>query len=171
MIILLSNGAAENIIINKNNGSEFINALNEVCKYLATSIARDGEGATKFIEVNVYGARNRDDARLIARTITSSALVKTAIYGNDPNWGRIVAAAGRSGAKIVENKLVLYLNGQPVFKQGKPQKYDEARLSSIMTAEANIKIDLHINLGKANATAWGCDLSKEYVTINSAYTT
>jgi glutamate N-acetyltransferase/amino-acid N-acetyltransferase len=123
------------------------------------------------MDVTVEGARSSDDARLIARAITSSSLVKTAVYGNDPNWGRIIAAAGRSGASIVENKLILYLNNQCVFKNGKPQKFDEEKLSALMMAETTITIKLNVNKGKGKASAWGCDLSKEYVTINSAYTT
>jgi glutamate N-acetyltransferase/amino-acid N-acetyltransferase len=171
MVILLSNSLAGNQPVNNKNGKIFLEALDQVCKYLAREIIRDGEGATKFVEVTISGARSRADARLIARAITSSSLVKTAIYGNDPNWGRIIAAAGRSGAKIAEEKLILYLNGKCVFKQGKPQEFDEEKLSSSMMAEAEITIELNMNLGKGTATAWGCDLSKEYVTINSAYTT
>jgi glutamate N-acetyltransferase/amino-acid N-acetyltransferase len=171
MVILLSNGLAGNQPIKKENGWVFIEALGTVCEYLAKEIVRDGEGATKFIDVTVEGAGSSDDARLIARAITSSSLVKTAIYGNDPNWGRIIAAVGRSGAKIAENKLVLYLNERCVFKNGKPQKFDEEKLSALMMAETTITIRLNVNKGKGKASAWGCDLSKEYVTINSAYTT
>jgi glutamate N-acetyltransferase/amino-acid N-acetyltransferase len=171
MIIILSNGLAGNSVISNKNGGTFKEALLEVCKYLAKAVVRDGEGATKLIEVLVECARNKNDARLIARAITSSSLVKTAIYGNDPNWGRILAAAGRSGARIVENKLILYLNNQCVFKQGKPQDFDEEKLRTNMMEESVINIALHVNNGREKATAWGCDLSKEYVTINSAYTT
>jgi glutamate N-acetyltransferase / amino-acid N-acetyltransferase len=171
MVILLSNGLAGNQLINNKNGGVFIEALNTVCQYLAKEIIKDGEGATKFIDVIVENARTIEDARLIARAITSSSLVKTAIYGNDPNWGRIIAAVGRSGAEIVEDKLVLYLNNQCVFKSGKPQKFDEEKLSAMMVAETTITIKLNVNRGKGMASAWGCDLSKEYVTINSAYTT
>ena len=171
MVILLSNGLAGNQLISNKNGDLFIEALGTVCEYLAKEIVKDGEGATKFMDVMVEGARTINEARLIARAITSSSLVKTAVYGNDPNWGRIIAAAGRSGAQIVENKLVLYLNDQCVFKNGKPQIFDEEKLSALMMAETTIIIKLNVNNGKGKASAWGCDLSKEYVTINSAYTT
>jgi glutamate N-acetyltransferase/amino-acid N-acetyltransferase len=171
MVILLSNGMAGNQLINSKNGGVFVEALNTVCEYLAKEIIKDGEGATKFIDVTVEGARTIEEARLIARAITSSSLVKTAIYGNDPNWGRIIAAVGRSGARIVENKLVLYLNEQCVFKNGRPQTFDEEKLSTVMMAETTIYIKLNVNKGRGKASAWGCDLSKEYVTINSAYTT
>lgn len=171
MVILLSNGLAGNQLINNKNGGVFVEALGTVCEYLAKAIVKDGEGATKFMDVIVEGARSVDDARLIARAITSSSLVKTAIYGNDPNWGRIIAAVGRSGAKIVEHKLILYLNDQCVFKNGKPQKFDEEKLSALMMAETTITVKLNVNKGKGKASAWGCDLSREYVTINSDYTT
>jgi glutamate N-acetyltransferase/amino-acid N-acetyltransferase len=171
MVLILSNGLAGNTYIGNRNGRIFTQALYEVCKFLAKSIVIDGEGATKLIEVTVQGARNKSDARSIARAITSSSLVKTAVHGNDPNWGRIIAAAGRSGGHIVENKADLYLNKQCVFKNGLPQKYNETDLSLIMAKDKVVHIDLVLNSGKGNAIAWGCDLSREYVTINSAYTT
>lgn len=168
-VVLLANGLASNATINKRNGGLFQKALNEVCLYLAKYIARDGEGATKLIEVVVEGALTEAEARLAARTIASSPLVKSAIHGNDPNWGRIVAALGRSGAKLDEAKLVVYLNDFCVMRQGKPMPFNkqEAR-KSLNSKEVSLRLEL--NLGRGKATAWGCDLSEEYVTINSAYT-
>jgi glutamate N-acetyltransferase/amino-acid N-acetyltransferase len=169
-VVLLANGLAKNKQFSKHNGELFQQALSEVCLYLAKCIARDGEGATKLIEVAMEGAVTDAEARSAARTIGSSALVKSAIHGNDPNWGRIVAAVGRSGVKVTEAKLDVYLNGIPVMKQGIPVPFDKQSVSGNLAGkEVNIRVNL--NLGKGKATAWGCDLSEEYVTINSAYTT
>jgi glutamate N-acetyltransferase/amino-acid N-acetyltransferase len=170
-VVVMANGLAGNKAINKRNGQLFQQALNEVCNYLAKSIARDGEGATKLIEVFVVGALSQNDARLAARTIVNSPLVKSAIHGNDPNWGRIVAALGRSGAKIVEKKLNVSMNGVCVMRQGVPTAFDKQKLSQSIAQSKEVLIKLNLNLGKGSATAWGCDLSEEYVTINSAYTT
>ncbi len=171
-IFLLANGMAGNDEIR--NGSPlaraFEQALQEVCLYLAKSIARDGEGATKLIEVQVAGARTVWDAQRAARCIASSSLVKAAMHGNDPNWGRIMAALGRSRATVEESRVELRLNGVVVFRRGEPQPFNEQELShELDDTRVNIVLDLH--LGKAKATAWGCDLSEEYVTINSDYTT
>ena len=170
MVVLLANGLAQNKIINDGNGKDFQKALDEVCLYLAKCIVRDGEGATKFIEVLVEGAHNRAEARLTARTIAASPLVKTAMYGNDPNWGRIIAASGRSGAQIDEMKLDLYLNDICVVRQGCPATFDVEKVSASLNSK-EVFVRLCLNLGDGKATAWGCDLSEEYVTINSAYTT
>lgn len=170
-VVVLANGMAGNKIINKRNGESFQKALNQVCLYLAKSIARDGEGATRLIEVVVEGAANRGDARLAARTIAGSPLVKSAIHGNDPNWGRIVAALGRSGSKIAEKKIDVYLSTVPVMKQGTPTAFNKQELSQSLATSKEVVIKLNLNLGTGTATAWGCDLSEEYVTINSAYTT
>lgn len=171
MVAVLANGLAGNKVINKRNGKRFQEALNEVCLYLAKNVARDGEGATKLIEVIVEGAVSQNEARLAARTIAGSALVKSAIHGNDPNWGRIVAALGRSGAHVAEEKLDVYLNQVCVMKQGLPAAFDKDKLSKNLADSKEVLIRLCLNLGKSKATAWGCDLSEEYVTINSAYTT
>jgi glutamate N-acetyltransferase/amino-acid N-acetyltransferase len=168
-VVLLANGLASNATINKRNDGLFQKALNEVCLYLAKCIARDGEGATKLIEVVVEGALTEAEARLAARTIASSPLVKSAIHGNDPNWGRIVAALGRSGAKLDEAKLVVYLNDSCVMKQGKPMPFNKQEASNRLDSK-EVSVKLELNLGKGKAKAWGCDLSEEYVTINSAYT-
>lgn len=169
--VVLANGLARNKVISKRNGEVFQEALSEVCLYLAKSIARDGEGATRLIEVIIEGAVNQGDARLAARTIVGSPLVKSAIHGNDPNWGRIVAALGRSGSRIAEKKIDVYLNTVPVMKQGIPVAFDKQALSQSLAASKEALIKLNLNLGTGKATAWGCDLSEEYVTINSAYTT
>jgi glutamate N-acetyltransferase/amino-acid N-acetyltransferase len=168
---LLANGLAGNEPIDFDNGGAFQEALNAVCTHLAKSMARDGEGATKLIEVIVEGAEDRVGARQAARTIASSPLVKAAIHGNDPNWGRIVAALGRSGAGVREDRLDVYLNDVCVMKQGCPAPFSKAEMISALSNSDNVLIRLCLNLGDGQATAWGCDLSEEYVRINSAYTT
>jgi len=168
---LLANGLAGNEPIGFDNGDAFQEALNAVCTHLAKSIARDGEGATKLIEITVQGAADQAGARQAARTITSSPLVKAAIHGNDPNWGRIVAALGRSGAAMSEDKLDVYLNDVCIMKQGRPISFSKQEMISALSNSDDVLIRLCLNLGDGQATAWGCDLSEEYVTINSAYTT
>ena len=168
---LLANGLAGNEPIGFDNGDAFQEALNAVCTHLAKSIARDGEGATKLIEITVQGAADQAGARQAARTITSSPLVKAAIHGNDPNWGRIVAALGRSGAAVSEDKLDVYLNDVCIMKQGRPTSFSKQEMISALSNSDDVLIRLCLNLGDGQATAWGCDLSEEYVTINSAYTT
>jgi glutamate N-acetyltransferase/amino-acid N-acetyltransferase len=168
---LLANGLAGNEPIDFDNGGAFQEALTAVCTHLAKSLARDGEGATKLIEVTVEGAEDQVWARQAARTIACSPLVKAAIHGNDPNWGRIVAALGRSGARVREERLDVYLNDVCVMKQGCPTPFDKMEMISALSNSENVLIRLCLNLGDGQATAWGCDLSEEYVTINSAYTT
>jgi glutamate N-acetyltransferase/amino-acid N-acetyltransferase len=171
-VILLSNGLSggETIKSDTERARLFQEALDVVCIHLARAVARDGEGATKLIEVNVSGAANISDARITARTITSSPLVKSAIHGNDPNWGRIVVAAGRSGAQLVENKVRLEISGIPVVRDGMPLPFDKDKLIEALDSD-EVRINLDFNLGTSSATAWGCDLSAEYVAINSEYTT
>jgi glutamate N-acetyltransferase/amino-acid N-acetyltransferase len=138
---------------------------------LAKSIARDAEGATKLIEVTVEGAKEQRQARLAARTVASSPLVKAAIHGNDPNWGRIVAALGRSGAQLVAERLDVYLNNVCVMKQGCPMPFNREELRTALAKANDVPVRACLNLGSGKAIAWGCDLSEEYVTINSQYTT
>jgi glutamate N-acetyltransferase/amino-acid N-acetyltransferase len=168
---LLANGLAGNEPIDFDNGGAFQEALTAVCTHLAKSIARDGEGATKVIEVTVERAEDRVWARQAARTIAGSPLVKAAIHGNDPNWGRIVAALGRSGARVREERLDVYLNDVCVMKQGSIAPFNKAEMISALSNSDNVLLRLCLNLGDGQATAWGCDLSEEYVRINSAYTT
>jgi len=172
MVLIMANGMARNELISPGSGlaGAFQQALDQVCIYLAKSIARDGEGATKLIEVTVSGALTIAEAGLAARTIVSSPLVTAAVHGNDPNWGRIVAAVGRSGVEVVEPKLDLYLGSICLVKAGCPLSFDKEEVVRVL-AGAEVPINLQLNLGTATATAWGCDLSEEYVTINSQYTT
>jgi glutamate N-acetyltransferase/amino-acid N-acetyltransferase len=172
MVVILANGTAGNAKIHQNSilGESYCHALDLVSTYLAKSIAADGEGATRLIEIRVCGARNITDARLAARTISNSPLVKTAVHGCDPNWGRIIAAAGRSGAEVVQDKADVYIGDMCLLKEGTPLPFDKKAASDLLKhQEVLLKVDL--NLGSAAAIAWGCDLSNEYVKINSDYTT
>lgn len=171
-VIIMANSTAGGEVIKKGskNAVVFQKALDKVCVYLAREAARDGEGATKLIEVKVKGAKDLEDARKAARTIVSSSLVKTAVYGADPNWGRVLAAAGRSGAALEENKTELYIGDNRVVENGAPLKLDEKMLVKYMKGkEIYITLDLH--LGQAEATAWGCDMTEEYIKTNAEYTT
>jgi glutamate N-acetyltransferase/amino-acid N-acetyltransferase len=168
---LLANALAGNKPVDFDNGEGFQEALNAVCTHLAKSVAQDGEGATKLIEVRVEGAKDQAGARQAARAIVSSSLVKTAVHGNDPNWGRIVAALGRSGVEVKENKLDVYLDDVCVMKQGSPAPFNQEEMRLALSKSNDVLIRLCLNLGNGEATAWGCDLSEEYVTINSSYST
>ncbi len=172
MVVLMANGLVGNDPIWQ--GSEqaevFQQALDQVCIYLAESIASDGEGASKLIEVTVSGAPGVAEAKLAARTIVSSPLVKAAVHGEDPNWGRIMSAVGRSGVEVVESKIDLYLGNICLVKSGCPLAFDKQEVVKAL-GDSKVLINLQLNLGTATATAWGCDLSEEYVTINSQYTT
>lgn len=171
-VLLMANGTAggEPITAGSRKAGIFQQALNEVCIYLAREAARDGEGATKLIVVKVKGAAGTKDARLAARTIVSSSLVKSAVHGSDPNWGRVLAAAGRSGAALEESKTELYIGDTRVVRDGAPVAFDKrAVVKHLDGKEVAITLDLH--LGNSEATAWGCDLSEEYVKINAEYTT
>ena len=150
-----------------------------VCQNLAKSIARDGEGANCLIEVLVQGAKHTEDAIIIAKSICNSALVKTAIHGCDPNWGRIISAAGNSGIKFNLNKVDLYIGDFQILKKGILNQFDAQKVTSYIESRMNgkylvddiVQIVLNLNSGQSRGIAWGCDLSKKYVEINSEYTT
>ena len=171
-VLLLANGMAGGEIISADSRQAgiFQQALNALCLHLAKATARDGEGATKLVEVIVNGAPSVDEARLAARTVVSSPLVKTAIYGNDPNWGRVLAAVGRSGVAVVEAKIDLHLGKLCLLKAGRPQSFDREEAVKLLEGK-EVSIILELNMGSSTATAWGCDLTEEYVKINSHYTT
>jgi glutamate N-acetyltransferase/amino-acid N-acetyltransferase len=148
----------------------FEGALGHVCGELARAMARDGEGSTKFIVVDVTGAATVADARRVARTIAGSNLTKSAVLGADPNWGRIACAAGYSGAPIDPNRLEIAIGGLTLVRDGVAVAYDADVASARMKGrEVHIAVGLH--LGESDATAWGCDLTPEYVRLNSDYTT
>ncbi|MCX8125712.1 MAG: bifunctional glutamate N-acetyltransferase/amino-acid acetyltransferase ArgJ [Dehalococcoidia bacterium] len=168
-VIVLANGMS-GIEVDLETLPAFQEGLGEVCLYLAKCIVRDGEGATKLIEITVGGALNESQARRAARTISASPLVKAAVHGADPNWGRVIAALGRSGASLDESRIDMYLNGTCVMRQGQPQSFDKGVLSQSMRGK-EVRIEVDLNLGTGKATAWGCDLSEDYVGINADYTT
>jgi glutamate N-acetyltransferase/amino-acid N-acetyltransferase len=170
--LILANGAAGNAPIRSGSieAEQLEQALLEVAQQLARAIARDGEGATKLITVKVSDAMSDADARLAARAVAASSLVKTAIHGGDPNWGRIVCALGYSGAELALDKLHLTVGGEVVFERGAGVDVD---LSAVRRAFGQPEIEIVATLGLADghAEAWGCDLSEEYVRINADYTT
>jgi glutamate N-acetyltransferase/amino-acid N-acetyltransferase len=162
MVVVLANG-----ISGKPDPDDFEAALQAVCTYLARCIASDGEGCTRLIEVRIEKAKNQQEARTAARTVASSTLVKTAMHSGDPNWGRIVAAIGRSGVEFEEDRVDLYLNDICVLKRGVAQTL----VGNWIITGDEVCITVLLNMGEGQAAAWGCDLSEEYVTINSEYTT
>lgn len=144
-------------------------ALLEVCVSLAKQIARDGEGATKLLTVKVTGAATADEARRAAMTVAGSSLVKTAMHGSDPNWGRILAAAGRSGATCDPARVRVAAQGHVLY-EGEPLPFDEAEVSAALQAD-DVLLEVDLAVGTHAAEAWGCDMSAEYVRINADYTT
>ena len=123
-----------------------------------------------MIVAEVQGAKNLADARLAAKTITSSLLVKSAVYGSDPNWGRLIMALGKSGAEMVESKIDLYINGVCIMEAGKPVPFHRDAVVALMRGD-EVTFGVNLNISDGRATSWGCDLTEEYVVINSAYTT
>ncbi len=172
MVVVLANGlaAGEPLDAEHPAAEPFCEALTLVCTHLAKAICRDGEGATKLIEVRVEGAASEADARRAARGVAGSLLVKTAVYGEDINWGRILAALGGSGADMTEDKATLYLSDVCLYRRGRALDHDE-RAARAALAGAEVELRLDLGLGDGAATAWGCDITEEYVRLNSAYTT
>jgi glutamate N-acetyltransferase/amino-acid N-acetyltransferase len=171
-VILMANGAANGALLKGgNNASDsFAQAVLEVCKHLAIEIARDGEGATKLIEVTVEGAYSNDDALKASRACAASLLVKTAVYGRDPNWGRIFMAVGKSGIKLDESKINCYVNDIQIVADGKGISYNVQSVVSAL-GDDEVRLRVNLNVGNGSGQAWGCDLTEEYVVFNSAYTT
>jgi glutamate N-acetyltransferase / amino-acid N-acetyltransferase len=139
-----------------------------VCEELAMRIARDGEGATKFVEIQVRGASDFEAARKVAKTIAHSPLVKTALYGEELNWGRILCAVGYSGVPFDPERITLSLNGIPIFRSGSPVSATRARAEKAMKAK-DLFIEVDLADGRAAARVWTCDLSHKYVDINASY--
>ena len=172
-VVLMANGSS-----GTNIDENFQEALEYVCSQLARMIAKDGEGATKFMEVEVNGASNTEDARSAAKAVVSSSLVKTAFFGADPNWGRIIASIGYSGADMDENIISVSLGSNnktvKIVDSGVVNAYEGTRLledaEEIMKGK-DIKITIDIGLGDGTAIAFGCDLSYDYVRINAEYST
>ena len=171
-LLVLANGAAGGGTIQEGTpeAEQFREALLEVCTRLSRMIARDGEGATHLLTVEVSGAVSLAEARDIAHTVALSSLVKTAVAGNDPNWGRILVAAGRSGAKLDARQTTVSLQGVLLFDKGMVLPFDERDVHEKMKQD-EVRIEIDLGLGDGRATAWGCDLTTDYVHINADYRT
>lgn len=174
-VLLMANGASAHSLQSDADQAAFQDALDELCRKLATDIIRDAEGANHFVTVEVNGFDCRQTATVIARAIAESVLVKTAIAGNDPNWGRITSAAGYAGIDFDANQLHLSINDVPVFQSGVPVKFDEPNLSASMEEAGEVFLKLTLSggpfSGDAKAKFWTSDLTQEYVRLNSEYTT
>ncbi len=173
-VVVLANGLAGNAEIAEKNADykTFKEALHYVNTKLAKDLVRDGEGATKFIEVSVAGAKTEQDAKTIAKSVVTSNLVKTAMYGADANWGRVLCAMGYSGVTFDTKKVdIIYHSAKgsiDLMTQGSPIVFDEEKAAEILS-EKEITVEIKIQEGKEKAVAWGCDLSHEYVSINGDY--
>jgi glutamate N-acetyltransferase / amino-acid N-acetyltransferase len=168
-VLLLASGAEGGSPLTDRTLDAFSEGLESVCRSLAEQIAADGEGARHRIDVSVIGARTDREARLAARAVAGSSLVKSAVHGGDPNWGRIAAAAGRSGARLDPDRLAVRIGPITVY-DGAPLPFDEAAASRALRGKV-VGIGLDLRLGSGSGMAWGCDLSAEYVAINSEYRT
>ncbi|MDI6757354.1 MAG: bifunctional glutamate N-acetyltransferase/amino-acid acetyltransferase ArgJ, partial [Endomicrobiia bacterium] len=171
-VLILSNGAAGNRPIKKGGRdfAVFCAALEKLCARLAETLASDGEGATKLIIVNVAGARNETDAARAAKCVAESPLVKTAVYGRDANWGRVVAALGRSGAAVEPAKTAVAFGGLSVFKRGRPSGFSESAAAKILSSK-KVEINIDMGIAKGAARYFTCDFSEGYVKVNAAYRT
>ena len=172
MVLAMANGQADNPEIGHDSPcfKKFSDVLEEILIFLAKEVARDGEGATKLLEIVIEKAHSVEDAKKAAKTICSSLLVKTALFGCDANWGRILCALGYSGISFDPQKINLYMGDIQILKKGTPLPFDEELASTILSQnEVTILVDLQC--GNAAATSWGCDLSYDYVKINGEYRT
>lgn len=170
--LVLANGASGVTLSESDTAgwAAFTGAVEEVLRCLTIQLARDGEGATKLIEVHVSGARTFDEAKRIALAIANSNLVKTAIHGRDANWGRIACAVGNSGVAVVPERVKIAIGDLVLFEQGAPVLFSEERALEILSEET-VTIHTELGLGAAQATAWTCDLTAKYIEINGAYRT
>ena len=176
-VVLLANGQAGNAVLDDIHSPEyeaFEDGLLAVATELAQGLVRDGEGATKFVTIRVSGAESWADAKQVAKSIATSSLVKTAVYGQDANWGRVICAAGYSGVDILPERLCLRMSGDAdsllLVRDGAPYEIDEPRAAAIL-ADDEVTFALDLGMGQAEATVWTCDLSHSYVDINAHYRT
>ncbi|KPG70516.1 bifunctional glutamate N-acetyltransferase/amino-acid acetyltransferase ArgJ [Enterococcus sp. RIT-PI-f] len=172
MVLVFANGLAQPSEIQENTADYdlFKKMFHAVLTVLSKEIAQDGEGATKLIEANTIGAVTDEAARMISKTIVGSPLVKTALFGKDPNWGRILCAVGYSGQPIDPNALTISLAGTVVFQSGKPVGFDEDMMQEAL-AQSKVEIQVALAEGSGQGMAWGCDLTYDYVKINALYHT
>jgi glutamate N-acetyltransferase / amino-acid N-acetyltransferase len=169
MVAIMANGAS-GFTVSEENSSFFQQALNTICIELAQLIVKDGEGATKLIEIEVMGARSNSEAKQVAKSIANSNLVKTAFFGQDANWGRVVCAAGYSSAEVHQSKIDVFYGDQKLVENGCPIGYDNEKVDAILK-EKEIKVLVDLKLGSGNARVWTCDFSYDYVKINAEYHT
>lgn len=171
-VLVLANGAsgAAEITDGSPEYDKFYATLKEICQELSKRIAADGEGATKFLTINVSGTKTFEDAKTVAMSIAKSPLVKTAFFGEDPNWGRVICAVGYAGIPMVPEKTVIKFGGVTVYANGLGAEFNEDDIHKVM-AEHDIVIDVEMGMGDAKATVWSCDFSYEYVKINGEYHT
>ncbi len=169
-VLLMANGLAGNLSLTEHHPdwTLFLSTLRAIAEDLAKMIAKDGEGATKLIEVNVTNASSVKEARQVAKTVVGSPLVKTAMFGKDGNWGRIIAAVGYSGVSLNIQRVKITIGDIVVLQNGEPELYEEEALQAILE-EPNIYIDIELGNGRSSGTAWGCDLTYEYININASY--
>ncbi len=171
-VLLLANGAAGNAPFRGGDAASatFADAVRQVCEHLAKEIARDGEGAKHLIQCTIDGAKSDADARVMARSVVSSLLVKTSVYGRDPNWGRYLMAVGKTGIALDESKVQVFVNGIQIVEGGVAIPFNvQSVVSALGEAEVHLRLALH--MGAGTGTAWGSDLTEGYVVENSAYTT
>jgi|HigsolmetaAR202D_1030399.scaffolds.fasta_scaffold00166_12 glutamate N-acetyltransferase/amino-acid acetyltransferase len=172
-LLLLANGASKSETISdldSPDGQAWYEGLVAICQKLAQEVARDGEGATRFVTITVRGAVSDAEARQAAMTVANSPLVKTALFGADPNWGRVLMALGRSGVELDQDKVSLFFGGLKVLEGGIPVDFDEIEAHKLLDVP-EVKIEADLNLGDGQATVWTCDFSYDYVKINAEYRT
>ncbi|NTU58731.1 MAG: bifunctional glutamate N-acetyltransferase/amino-acid acetyltransferase ArgJ [Chlorobiaceae bacterium] len=168
MAAIMASGRGPKVLRGSDDATLFGEALRSVMTMLAQLIVIDGEGATKFVEISIQGATSDDEARMAAMTVANSPLVKTAIHGEDANWGRIIAAVGRSGASFVQEELSVCFDSEPILKPGLDARFSEEEAKKIMSKEA-FTITVTLGKGPGRAVVWTCDLSKRYIEINGSY--
>jgi glutamate N-acetyltransferase/amino-acid N-acetyltransferase len=170
-VLLLANGGSGGPVLTGDDLSPFAGAVTGLCGDLARAIAADAEGAQHLVTIEVEGTRDDAEAHRVAQTVANSALVKTAIFGADPNWGRIVSAAGYSGVVFEEEDLSLWLGDLPLYERGVPLPFDAAAASAYLKRERNVHLRLRFTLGSGRCTFWTSDLTYDYVKLNAEYTT
>jgi glutamate N-acetyltransferase / amino-acid N-acetyltransferase len=172
-LLILANGASGATPIttlDTPDGQAFLAGLTALCQKLAQEIVRDGEGATRFVTINLRGATSDAEARQAALTIARSPLVKTALFGADPNWGRVLCALGYSGVELDPERVILHFGGLPVLENGLPLDFDEKAAHELLNTP-EVTIDADLGLGEGSATVWTCDFSYDYIKVNAEYRT
>lgn len=169
MVVIMANGES-GVEITAESAAVFKEALDQVCIELAKLIVRDGEGATKFVEIDITGAVSDDDAKKAAMSVANSNLVKTAFFGEDANWGRIIAAVGYSGAEVDPDKIDVFYGDEKLIDSGSIAAYNPDRVDDVLKAR-DIKVTVNLNIGSGSARVWTCDFSYDYVKINAEYHT